>query len=154
MIDGDLREHPRGLESPEGDPEGVLDLWAGHNRWTCCQREYKWPHENRWERRRPWLHGHPLPPVGGDHVSRDPVGAGLGQRHDRTAQVGGRREPVVRISLGGDLDQLLIAGNLAQRRRVGHATAQRVDRNAQGRKLERELLVWDSSAAFAAETAP
>ena len=55
MIDGDLREHPRGLESPEGDPEGVLDLWAGHNRRTCCQREYKWPHDNRWERRRTWM---------------------------------------------------------------------------------------------------
>ena len=42
MIDDDLPEHPRGLESPEGHPEGVLDLGTDHNTWTRGQREYKW----------------------------------------------------------------------------------------------------------------
>ena len=52
MIDGDLPQHPRGLKSPEGDPEGVLDLWVEDNRWTCRQPEYKRSHDNGWERGR------------------------------------------------------------------------------------------------------
>src|SRR2546421_629134 len=47
MIDDDLPEHPRGLESPEGHPEGVLDLGTDHNTWTRGQREYKWSDDDR-----------------------------------------------------------------------------------------------------------
>src|SRR5467141_4847265 len=53
MIDYDLPWHPRGLESPEGDPEGVLDLRADDNGGPSCQREYKWSHDDRREHRCP-----------------------------------------------------------------------------------------------------
>src|SRR5207247_9938591 len=62
-----------------------------------------------------------------DDVAGNPVGAGVTEGDDRTAQVGGRGEPVMRVSLGGDLDQLLVPGDFAQRRRIGDAAAQRVD---------------------------
>ncbi len=53
MIDYHLPPHPRGLESPEGYPEGVLDLWAEDNGGPGCQREYKWTHDDRREHRCP-----------------------------------------------------------------------------------------------------
>src|SRR5438093_4464739 len=53
MIDRDLPQHPRGLESPEGHPEGVLHLRVGRNCGTLCQREYKWPDDDGRQHRRP-----------------------------------------------------------------------------------------------------
>ncbi len=53
MIDYDLPLHPGGLESPEGYPEGVLDLWADDNRGPRGQREYKWTHDDRRQHRCP-----------------------------------------------------------------------------------------------------
>ena len=46
MIDYHLAARPRGLENPEGYPEGVLHLWANRCGRPRCQREYKWPHYN------------------------------------------------------------------------------------------------------------
>jgi len=46
MIDYDLSGSPRGFESPEGHPKGVLDLCADDNSWPGRQREYKWPHHD------------------------------------------------------------------------------------------------------------
>lgn len=52
MIDHDLPADPRGLERPEGDPEGVLNLWAEHKRWTGRQCEYKWSYDDWGKHRR------------------------------------------------------------------------------------------------------
>src|SRR6266576_5096575 len=48
-----------------------------------------------------------------DHVAGNPVRAGVRQRHKRAAQIRGCREPVMRISQRGDLDEFLVAGDLA-----------------------------------------
>src|SRR5439155_1049917 len=74
-----------------------------------------------------------------DHVARDPVGAGMGQRHDGAAEVVRRGQPVMRIPLRRDLDELLVAGDLAERRGVGDAAAQGVHGDSKRRELEGEL---------------
>lgn len=53
MIDYHLAARPRGLESPEGDPEGVLDFWADDDCRPICQREYKWADDNGRQHGRP-----------------------------------------------------------------------------------------------------
>src|SRR2546422_4971489 len=53
MIDYDLPACPRGLESPERYPEGVLDLWAEDNSGPRRQREYKWTHDDGRQHRCP-----------------------------------------------------------------------------------------------------
>src|SRR5213075_3498077 len=51
MIDCHLAARPRSRESPERDPEGVLNLGAEDDRRPDCQREYKRPDDNRWKHR-------------------------------------------------------------------------------------------------------
>src|SRR3954447_10935842 len=48
MIDYDLAARPWVLESPEGDPEGILPRGADDNGGPSRQREYKWTdHDGR-----------------------------------------------------------------------------------------------------------
>src|SRR2546429_6201511 len=53
MIDNNRPRRRRGLEGPEGHPEGVLDLQAEYNRGPPRQREYKWTHDDRGQHRCP-----------------------------------------------------------------------------------------------------
>ena len=72
MIDYDLPWHPRGLESPEGYPEGVLDFWADDNHRPSCQREYKRSHDDGRQHRGPGVEVvEHTKPFGGRQVHAD-----------------------------------------------------------------------------------
>src|SRR5260370_18345838 len=104
-----------------------MEFPSGENRAACD------------ERLAGWLRGYLFAAVHVDHVARDPIGAGIRQGHDRAAEVGRRRKPVVWIPLRRDLDELLVTRDFSERRRVGYAAPQRIDPDFAGSALDRRL---------------
>ena len=76
--------------------------------------------------------------VDADHVAADPAAARPRRaRRARLATSSGRRQAAGRVHRLHALDHLLVAGDLAQRRRVGDARAQRVDGDARAARARR-----------------
>src|ERR1035437_1919567 len=73
-----------------------------------------------------------------DGVAGQPVGGRVAQRRDRSRHVFRHGEPLVRIALARDLQQLLVVGNRARRGGVGRARQYGVGGDAGRRQLQRQ----------------
>ena len=80
-----------------------------------------------------------LAPVDADHVAGHPFRPSLRQHPDGLGDFLGGGEPVEGIAELGELHHLLVAGDLAQRRGVGHAGADGVGRRPVGGQFQGQL---------------